>query len=263
MEAVKEIMKTKITTLDSKKIFCQGCGNQVVIKKVIMPFGPQKGQVIELKQGCICEDIELVQNVLKRNTKIAKQRYKKLFDTNSLIPDELKDATLQNYKPHNESQWKALKTALNYVKNYKDETGILISGPCGTGKSHLAIGIAKALVEKEIESIFITVPDLLTKIKSAFDKDAGVTEIDYLKTLQEIDCLILDDIGAEKASGWVEETLFKIINARSKKHTIYTTNCTSVELEKQVKGRCFSRILGMCRPLKVEGEDYRLGKWRK
>lgn len=262
MDAVK-LLNTKVTTLDSKKSFCQGCGNQVMVKKVIMPFGPQKGQVIELKQGCICEDIKLVQNVLKRNKKIAKQRYKELFDTNSLIPDELKDATLQNYKPRNESQWKSLKTAVNYVKNYKNETGLLMSGPYGTGKSHLAMGIAKALVKKEIESIFITVPDLLTKLKATYDRDAGVTELDFIATLQNIDCLILDDIGAEKASGWVEETLFKIINARSKKHTIYTTNCTSKELEKQVKGRCFSRILGMSRPVKVEGEDYRLRKWRK
>ncbi len=262
MEAVKEIMNTKVTTLDSKKSFCQGCGNRIIVKKIIMPFGPQKGKVMEIREGCICETIEMTQNILKRNKKAAKQRYKKLFDINSLIPDELKDATLRNYKPRNESQRKALLAAVEYVKNYKNETGLLMSGSFGTGKSHLAMGIAKALVKKEIESIFITVPDLLTKIKSTFDKDAGVTELEYIETLQNIDCLIIDDIGAEKASGWVEETLFKIVNARSKKHTVYTTNCTSEELEKQVKGRCFSRILGMSRPVKVEGEDYRLRKWR-
>jgi len=263
MEAVKEIVNTKVTTLDSKKSFCQGCGNQIVIKKIIMPFGPQKGKVMEIHEGCICETIEMTQNILKRNKKAAKQRYKKLFDINSLIPDELKDATLRNYKPWNESQRKALLAAVNYVKNYKNETGLLMSGSFGTGKSHLAMGIAKALVDKEVESIFITWPDLLTRLKSTFDKDTEVTELEYIATLQTIDCLILDDIGGEQVKPWSERTLFKIINARSKKHTIYTTNCTSEELEKQVKGRCFSRILGMSRPVKVEGEDYRLRKWRK
>lgn len=262
MEAIKEIINTKVTTLDSKKSFCQGCGNRIVVRKIIMPFGPQKGKVMELKEGCICEELQEVESVLKRNKKAVKQQYKKLFDTNSLIPDELKDATLRNYKPRNESQRKALHTAMEYVQNYKKETGLIMSGSYGTGKSHLAMGIAKALVEKEIESIFITVPDLLTKLKATYDKDAGVTELEFIETLQNIDCLILDDIGAEKASGWVEETLFKIVNARSKKHTIYTTNCTSAELEKQIKGRCFSRIMGMSRPVKVEGEDYRLRKWR-
>lgn len=227
-----------------------------------MPFGPQKGQTIELKQGCICEELELVEGILKDNERAIKQRYKLLFDENSLIPDELKDATLQNYIPQNKSQKEALETAIKYMQNYKTETGLIFSGSFGTGKSHLAMGIAKALVDKEIESIFITVPDLLTKLKATYDKDTGVTELELIETLQNIDCLILDDIGAEKTSGWVEETLFKIINARSKKHTIFTTNCTSDELEKQVKGRCFSRIMGMSRPIKVEGEDYRLRTWR-
>ncbi|EKD46442.1 MAG: hypothetical protein ACD_67C00234G0001, partial [uncultured bacterium] len=76
--------------------------------------------------------------------------------------------------------------------------------------------------------------------------------------------LVFDDIGAEKSSDWVQETLFVLINHRYEQmlSTILTTNCTLDELATRVGKRITSRLIEMCRCIRMDGEDWRI-KHRK
>jgi DNA replication protein DnaC len=79
-----------------------------------------------------------------------------------------------------------------------------------------------------------------------------------------MDILVLDDMGAEKTSGWVNDRLYAIINHRyeRKKTTIITSNHSNIELQEQVGNRIYSRLNEMCDWKLFDGEDYRIQMMR-
>jgi DNA replication protein DnaC len=196
----------------------------------------------------------------------------KLFDQESIINDRLKAVTFENYMPTNASQEKAKQTVMRYVQNFSKENPVplLIRGDYGLGKSHLAAAAVKELAKKNVTSIFISVPKLLTKIKGTWDKESDVSENELLDALERVDCLVLDDLGAEQTKKpkngeitWGVSKLFEIIDARIGKHTIFTTNLEHEELQKHLGPRNFSRAMEGVHPIKIEGDDYRLRKFRE
>jgi DNA replication protein DnaC len=97
--------------------------------------------------------------------------------------------------------------------------------------------------------VFISVPELLNEIKSGFDS-AGRTERDIINFYSSVYFLVLDDLGVEKVSDWVLQTLYLIINRRYEhmKKTIITSNCTLEELATRLNDdRIPSRIERMCK----------------
>jgi DNA replication protein DnaC len=119
-------------------------------------------------------------------------------------------------------------------------------------------------MEKGERCIFISVPKLLSKIRSTYNKRSEYSEDDLLKWLERVECLVLDDVGAEQrktsddGESWAVSKLFEIIDSRAGKHTIYTTNLSSGELRRSVGPRNFSRMMQDTIILKLDGEDYRL-----
>src|SRR5690606_20106411 len=148
---------------------------------------------------------------------------------------------------------------------------LLFSGPYGVGKSHLAVAIVKELMKKGHSCIFISVPRLFTKIKSTFGRKNGITEDQIMETLAKIDCLVLDDIGAEhieldrdgEGKGWGVSKIFEIIDSRAGKHTIYTTNLTGEQMEKRFGQRNMSRLMQNTFTHRMDGDDYRRQAFRE
>jgi DNA replication protein DnaC len=106
---------------------------------------------------------------------------------------------------------------------------------------------------------FIVVDELIRRIKEAFNK--GI-EFD-LEKYMEADLLILDDLGAEKTTEFVEGEIYNIINYRynNKLPTIITSNINWNDLESKypMNGkRIASRISEMCGSFNLNGKDYRL-----
>jgi DNA replication protein DnaC len=106
----------------------------------------------------------------------------------------------------------------------------------------------------------VSVVDLLGLLRESF----GVGQLRVpagrlLRRARNDDLVILDDIGAEKPSDWVEEQLYVLIDVRYRmlRSTIFTTNCTMKQLEGQIGSRPVSRIMEMCEGVKVGGEDWR------
>ena len=114
---------------------------------------------------------------------------------------------------------------------------VVFQGEAGTGKSHLAFAMIKALSEatKEI-AIFINVTDLLMKIKADFSQEEFL-----VNKIASAKFLVLDDLGMEKDSEWSFSILYNILNKRA--NTVITTNLTAQEIQKRYGRPFMSRLM--------------------
>ena len=113
------------------------------------------------------------------------------------------------------------------ANNLRDQgRGLLLEGQPGVGKTHLAVAVLKQVIETSgARGLFYDTRDLLRVIRSTYDPINKTQEMDVLRPVMEADLLVLDDLGAEKTSEWVEETLNLIVNSRYSENrtTIFTS----------------------------------------
>lgn len=105
---------------------------------------------------------------------------------------------------------------------------LLLHGPNRRGKTGLAIGVIKLALERGEEATFRSLKALLDELRATFDRDNPACHSELLAALQSTPLLVIDDLGAENLtnSGWVEETLYGLLNERliQGKLTIITSN---------------------------------------
>ncbi|MGY0692650.1 ATP-binding protein [Virgibacillus sp. FSP13] len=239
-----------------KTYVCEGCNRTVQQKELEIPRGPRQGEKVVANYGCKCADIKLADEAKKTRDHLRSEKMKQFFDYYSLINKALKDATLENYDPTSEELAKAKQAVTDYINHFDESKNLLLHGTYGTGKSHLSVSVTKKLMEKGKECLFLSLPKLLTKIKETYN-NKGVTEDELLEAIQRVDLLVLDDIGAEHHTEWVNSKLFEILDDRSGKATIYTTNLNSKELRASINERNFSRMMENTEVIKMDGRDYR------
>ena len=114
--------------------------------------------------------------------------------------------------------------------------GLWFDGPVGTGKTSLAILVAKAAKDAGRSYAVYPVPRLLAEIKRTFDRDASDSYLGFFRRLCTVDLLVLDDLGAEKQTEWVLEQLYSIVNERwqDRRSIVVTTNVPDPDVEAPV-----------------------------
>jgi DNA replication protein DnaC len=172
-----------------------------------------------------------------------------------------------------------------FVEEYPvEKTGLLFVGSVGVGKTHLAVGIIKALIrEKGIHCLFCDYRELLKQIQNSYNASVQATEMEVLRPVFDADVLVLDELGAVRSTEWVFDTVNYILNSRynDNKTTIITTNfpdapedtgrevdnlrspsaaeraARSETLGDRIGERMRSRLHEMCKKVEIEGPDYR------
>lgn len=264
MKAVKSALLNPIKNILSE-YECEGCGRFVREAEMVIPIGPRKGEEIVAKLGCKCEDIELAKQVIEQNKKAKLDKLYRIFSENSLVNESLKTASFKSYHPTTEELSNAKRRLMKYANEFDKQksASLLLVGDYGTGKSHLAVAVTKELMNKGFTCLFLSVPKLLTKIKQTYNGDTSFNEADILELIESVDLFVLDDLGTEYTNlnrendNWTHTKLFEVLDSRSGKPTIYTTNLSSDELELKVNSRNLSRIMDGTEVIKMNGPDYR------
>ena len=150
-------------------------------------------------------------------------------------------------------------------------------GPPGIGKTHLAVAaLRRVVITKGARGLFYDTRDLLRVIRSTYNPLVRTAEMDILRPVMEAQLLVLDDLGSEKTSEWVEETMNLIVNTRynQRRHTIFTSNYEDrpedsgadetdgsakrdFTLKERIGFRIHSRLHEMCDFLEFDGADFR------
>jgi DNA replication protein DnaC len=199
-------------------------------------------------------------------------------------PPRLAKASFTNYIPQTKAQQAALKTCKEYgLMNIKQGKGLFLFGLFGTGKTHLAVATVRGLMESapdmfgervnhDLElyepdsetykgcccSFFSTV-DLLDSMRPGGSEHKQKKGDWYFHRAKYDDLVVLDDIGAERATDWVEERLYAIVDTRYRmqRATIFTSNLSEKQMQGQLGGRIVSRIYEMTEQVPVAGPDHR------
>lgn len=146
----------------------------------------------------------------------------------------------------------------------KDPQGwLVIYGPKGNGKTHLAASIANHLIDdRQVPTLFLTAPDFLRglrqEVKASVQGEGGPSA-SLLDVAQEAPVLILDDLGAEQLTEWAEEQLFLLLDGRYRRElpTVVVTNEELRDLPSRIYSRLGDRTL--CRLVHNPAADFRWG----
>jgi DNA replication protein DnaC len=166
-------------------------------------------------------------------------------------------ASFENYDFTMPGVAQAYRVAYKYA--IKPKGWLVLTGPNGCGKTHLAVAIVKERLALGERVLFQTVPDLLDYLRSAFNPKAEEVYDQLFARLREIDLLVLDDLGAEQSTSWANEKLFQLLNHRynAMLPTVITSNRLYLEgIDERIKSRLHDRELVNLMVMD-EVEDYR------
>lgn len=185
----------------------------------------------------------------------------------SRIPRRYQHCELSNFEQSYDSLREAHRRARAFVDQFPVvQKGLLLRGRHGVGKTHLAVAILKHVIrDKGARGYFYETRELLKLVRDSF-ASGETSELDVLRPVLDADVLVLDDLGAEKTSEWVQETLGLVVNTRysEQRATIFTTNLGNGQalddlnsMRVQLGERTRSRLLEMCHDIEMEGPDVR------
>ena len=152
-------------------------------------------------------------------------------------------------------------------------------GSLGVGKTHLAVGVAKALIlKKGIPCLFVDYRELLKHIQNSYNDSVQITELEVLRPVFETEVLVLDELGVMKPTEWVWDTVSLILNSRfnDNRTTVITTNfedapaagvvrsisparaaARSETLETASPNACVPASMRCAAVVRMDGEDFR------
>lgn len=169
--------------------------------------------------------------------------------------------TFENDDGSNEKYINAMKRYVANFDNFKDQgRGVLLYGAAGTGKTYLAAATANALIDKGYKAIFTS----MHRIERTLQKSWGERQ-EYIDVLSRVPLVVIDDIGTERDTSYMDEIIYAVIDARytAGLPLIATTNLSLAELAKPTEikqQRIYDRLLEMCYPIEIKGRNKRQDK---
>jgi DNA replication protein DnaC len=209
------------------------------------------------------------------------ERYRHCDFDNFETDNEIEAASREQQGAWNRSLAQAKLIVQRFAAEFPvgSEHGLLLMGPCGVGKTHLAVAALKEIVLRGHSGLFYDYRELLKQIQDSYNAESQSTEMGVLEPVLKTEILVLDDLGSSKPSLWALETVGHILNTRynEKRVTVLTTNFLDTEaspapmprvagmrapaiddsLTERVGQRIRSRLYEMCRTVGISAPDYR------
>ena len=227
---------------------CPICGGIGYLRRELPINHPDFGKIVP----CSCRSEAITQSARSR-----------LFRMSSL--EALNELRFENFEKRGrvglgqlqgDSIENGFNQALNFAQNR--EGWLLLMGRYGCGKTHLAAAIANHVIEEDISTIFLTVPDLLDWLRYAYSSSGmEISFEERFEEIREIPLLILDDFGTQNATAWAQEKIFQIMNHRYVNHlpTVVTSNNPITDFEGRIRSRL--QDPNLVTVVKILAPDYR------
>lgn len=233
------------------------CGNCHTKKQTeVNIFGAVRRPMCLCK--CMTEKRDAEEAAMKREEF---ERRTKEYRKTGFPESDMQNWTFENDDMANERITKAMR---NYVDNFtelkKHGKGLLLYGSIGKGKTYAACEVANALIDKGYPVLVTNFARLTNTIQGKFE---GKQE--YIDSLNQFQLLVIDDLGAERKSEYMQEIVYNIIDSRYRAGLpfIITTNMTIEEIKTPTdigNARIYDRIIERCFPIEVNGKNRRRKK---
>lgn len=271
---------------------CQGSGWKVVERTTkgaqalaAERSGPAVGEPkMVWAVPCDCTTADRAGHVLGRAR--VPERYRHCDFENYEADNEIENVSREQLAAWNRSLTQAKLVVQRFATEFPvgNENGLLLMGPCGVGKTHLAVAALKEITLRGHSGLFYDYRELLKEIQDSYNSENQATEMGVLEPVLQAEILVLDDIGSSKPSLWALETVGHVLNTRynEKRVTLLTTNFLDSEtaangaapspsprvvgmraptiedsLTERVGKRIRSRLYEMCRTVEIFASDYR------
>jgi len=238
---------------------CNVCNDMGLVKKDVPVAHPDFGKAFPCPACTTHHDQQM-------------ERSSRVSQLNTLHPDK----TLDNFEiptDYTREEQENLNHALAHIHELLEQIinplppleqkdpmpWLILKGSYGTGKTHLAAGIAHACTDAGVQTIFSTTPDLLDHLRTTYMPHAIDTYDVRLDTMRQVPVLILDDLGVENQSSWAQEKLYQLIDYRYNRPDLFTIVTTNDEIN-NLDGRLKSRLGDTRRVwhMTLQVPDYRL-----
>lgn len=259
---------------------CKYCGKTLYYECVVL-MGQAMIWNLE-KPRCDCEKAvafwkgwDAKQEKIKKEKELAEEQELRKQKIESIlgksgIKKRYLSRTLDSFSVTAENK-RSFEVATDYITNFREYftqgKGLYLEGPCGTGKTHLAIAIALAIINTGVPVICKTSIDILGDIKRCYERNSEVTEEEVLEAYKTVDLLIIDDLGKEQVTEWSVPVLYSILNERYEAllPTIITTNYNTTALAEKLSVRgdtetataIISRFVESSKRVTMSWADYR------
>lgn len=206
-------------------------------------------------EWCTCPEAEVNRLVARAawdaRRAVVDQRMLDRQFAQTTLPTRLMDTTFDSYPVSYETR-SALAAARDWANDPDGHSWLLLWGPYSTGKTGLAVAAFRQRLQTTGAGLFLTVEHLLLTLKGTYGPNGEGSESKVIASIRQAPLLVLDDAGAERTTGWVQEKLFGIVNYRYDQQlpTIITSNLDPAALAQHLGERSMWRIREMC------GEQY-------
>lgn len=246
---------------DKYELLCKKCG------------GKRYFQAENFVAVCNCKcKIEAYEREKKKKELAERMEQLEKLKEVSLLGKRYKEASFEKLElDRGEEYIEAVERCKKYCENWEQVKakgmGIYLYGSIGIGKTMLTACIGNRLLEQRVAVLFTSFLEIAKVLKDKYSRNES--ELGFMKNLEQVDLLILDDIGTEvivkstKEKSWLQEKIYEIINARyvQKKSTIFSSNESLQELQTKcgMQEKTVDRIAEMSTVrLELKGTSYRI-----
>jgi len=238
---------------------CSRCGS--VVSCPLKPRG-YRSEIFHEEWGTRSADVYVVRTcACKFSLAATTQADMERLVSAARVPQQLRRCTFANFQTGNH---RSLRRALAMAQSAAEYgLSLVLSGPVGVGKSHLAAAVVNYRLTKGRPGIFVDVQRIMVDLRDSIRREQYA---ETLSAIQDAECLVLDDLGAEYRTDWGADQVSSIVHHRvhHERQTVITTNLGSLEklaayLQGDTGARVASRLMALCEWVEIAADtpDYR------